>query len=218
MMPYFDFIQMTETKNKNEEGKLEIIINAAQKRFAHYGLCKTTMNEIATDVGMAKASLYYYFPDKETLFESVIKKEQQVFFDEMNKFLNSNMEATLQLKKYVKLRSQHFRHLLNLSNLRSDFFQNGKAVFAKAFENFKCMELEMVADIIQYGITTKEFKRINKQEYAEFLVDLLLGIRMVMLKYKDINEFIEEDYENLEKRCCKVAGMFLKEIQSEPIK
>lgn len=209
---------MTESKHKTEEGKLEIIISAAQKRFAHYGLCKTTMNEIATDVGMGKASLYYYFPDKETLFESVIKKEQQVFFDEMNKFLNSDMEATLQLKKYVKLRSQHFRHLLNLSNLRSDFFQNGKPIFAKAFENFKCMEKEMVADIIQYGIATKEFKRINKQEYAEFLVDLLLGVRMVKLKYKDINEFIEEDYEDLEKKSCKVAGMFLKEIQSEPTK
>jgi TetR/AcrR family transcriptional regulator len=206
---------MTEQKNKTEEGKLEIIINAAQKRFAHYGLCKTTMNEIATDVGMGKASLYYYFPDKETLFESVIKKEQQVFFDEMNKFLNSDMEATLQLKKYVKLRSQHFRHLLNLSNLRSDFFLNGKPVFAKAFENFKSMELEMVANIIQYGISTKEFKRINKQEYSELLVDLLLGVRMVKLKYKEINDFLEQDYEDLEKRSCKVAGMFLKEIQSE---
>jgi TetR/AcrR family transcriptional regulator len=209
---------MTETKNKPEDGKLEIIINAAQKRFAHYGLCKTTMNEIATDVGMGKASLYYYFPDKETLFESVIKKEQQVFFDEMNKFLNSDMEAMLQLKKYVKLRSQHFRHLLNLSKLRSEFFHNGKPVYTKAFESFNNMELEMVANIIQHGIATKEFKRINKHEYAEFLVHLLLGVRMVKLKYKDINEFIEADYEDLDKKSCKVAGMFLKEIQSDPIK
>ncbi|WP_018342978.1 TetR/AcrR family transcriptional regulator [Cytophaga aurantiaca] len=206
---------MSEPKNKTEEGKLEIIINAAQKRFAHYGLCKTTMNEIAADVGMGKASLYYYFPDKETLFASVIKKEQQVFFDEMNKFLNSDMEATLQLKKYVKLRSQHFRHLLNLSKLRSDFFNNVKTVYTKAFENFNNMEQEMVANIIQHGIATKEFKRINKHEYAEFLVHLLLGVRMVKLKYKDINEFGEADYEELDKKMCKVAGMFLKEIQAE---
>lgn len=209
---------MSDLKNKNEEGKLECIINAAQKRFAHYGLCKTTMNEIASDVGMGKASLYYYFPDKETLFESVITKEQQVFFDEMNKITHTNMEATLQLKKYVKLRSQHFRHLLNLSNLRSDFFQNGKTVFAKAFDTFNKMEIEMVAAILQHGSTTKEFKKINKQEYAEFLVQLLLGVRLVKLKYKDINDFIESDYEELEKKCCKVAGMFLKEIQSENIK
>ena len=202
-----------DVKNKCEEGKLESIINAAQKRLAHYGLYKTTMTEIATDVGMGKASLYYYFPDKETLFESVIKKEQQVFFDEMNKFIHSEMEATMQLKKYVKLRSQHFRHLLNLSNLRSEFFQNGKPVFAKAFDTFNKNEVEMVAKIIQHGIATKEFKRIHKNEYAEFLVELLLGVRMVKLKYTDINAFVESDYEELEKKCCKVAGMFLKEIQ-----
>jgi TetR/AcrR family transcriptional regulator len=207
---------MSDLKNKNEEGKLECIINAAQKRFAHYGLCKTTMNEIASDVGMGKASLYYYFPDKETLFESVITKEQQVFFDEMNKFIHTNMEATA-LKKYVKLRSQHFRHLLNLSNLRSDFFQNGKPVFAKAFDTFNKMEIEMVTTILHHGLTTKEFKKINKQEYAEFLVQLLLGVRLVKLKYKDVNDFTESDYEELEKKCCKVAGMFLKEIQSESI-
>jgi len=206
---------MTEIKNKNEDGKLEIIINAAQKRFAHYGLCKTTMNEIAADVGMGKASLYYYFPDKETLFESVIKKEQDVFFDEMNSIIDSDTDAITQLKKYVKLRSIHFRKLLNLSKLRSDFFHNSKPVFNKAFESFNKRELEMVSSIIQHGINTKEFKRINKQENAEFLVHLLLGVRMVMLKYKDINEFEEADYDDLGKKSCKVAGMFIKEIQAE---
>ncbi|ABG58219.1 TetR/AcrR family transcriptional regulator [Cytophaga hutchinsonii] len=206
---------MTDNKIKNEDGKLELIINAAQKRFAHYGLCKTTMNEIASDVGMGKASLYYYFPDKETLFEAVIKKEQNVFFDEMDKILNSGIDATALLKKYVKLRSLHFRHLLNLSKLRSDFFHNTKPVFAKAFESFKQKEVEIVAGIIQYGITTKEFKRGNKHENAEFLVHLLLGVRMVKLKYKEINDFDESDYEDLDKNMCKVAGMFLKEIQTE---
>lgn len=206
---------MTDNKIKNEDGKLEIIINAAQKRFAHYGLCKTTMHEIATDVGMGKASLYYYFPDKETLFEAVIKKEQCVFFDEMDKVINSGIDATTLLKKYVKLRSSHFRHLLNLSKLRSDFFYNTKPVFTKAFESFKQKEIDIVMGILQLGITTKEFKRINKQESAEFLVQLLLGVRLVKLKYKDINDFDESDYEDLDKKMCKVAGMFLKDIQTE---
>ena len=203
---------MTDNKNKNEDGKLEIIVNAAQKRFAHFGLCKTTMNEIASDVGMGKASLYYYFPDKETLFEAVITKEQNVFFDEMDKVIHSGTDATTQLKKYVKLRSLFFRQLLNLSKLRSDFFHNSKPVYNKAFERFNKVELEMVSTIIQAGIASKEFKRINKTEYAEFLVHLLLGVRLVKLKYKDINEFDHSDYEDLDKKSCKVAGMFLKEI------
>ena len=47
---------------KEEEGKLEAILNAAQRMFGQYGLTKTTMTDIAKEVGMGKASLYYYFP------------------------------------------------------------------------------------------------------------------------------------------------------------
>jgi TetR/AcrR family transcriptional regulator len=202
-------------KIKTEDTKLEAIVCAAQKRFAHYGLCKTTMNEIATDVGMGKASLYYYFPDKETLFEAVIIKEQNVFFDEMNKVLQSGMEASAQLKKFVKLRSLYFKQCLNLSKLRSDVFNNSRPIYSKAFENFKKEELEIVKNILQHGIINKEFKRINKQEYSEFLVNMLLGLRLVKVKYKDVNDWDMEDYEDLDKQACKVAGMFLKEIQAE---
>ena len=58
-----------------EDSKVDIIIEAARKRFAHYGLSKTTMTEIGTDIGMSKAALYYYFADKERLFIAVIKKD-----------------------------------------------------------------------------------------------------------------------------------------------
>jgi len=57
--------------------KEELILQAAQHRFAAYGLSKVTMDEIAEDVGMAKASLYYCFPTKETIFRSVVQHEQE---------------------------------------------------------------------------------------------------------------------------------------------
>ena len=52
--------------------KEKTIVEAARNRFAHYGFSKVTMEEIATDVGMGKASLYYYFPKKEDLFKKLV--------------------------------------------------------------------------------------------------------------------------------------------------
>ena len=46
--------------------KQAVILDAARKRFAYYGFSKVTMDEIAADIGMGKASLYYYFPTKES--------------------------------------------------------------------------------------------------------------------------------------------------------
>ena len=66
--------------NGENEDKRNNILEIAQKRFGMYGLAKTTMQEIANDLGMSKGSLYYYFPDKERLYAAVLEKEQNVFF------------------------------------------------------------------------------------------------------------------------------------------
>src|ERR1700712_5501525 len=54
--------------------KREKILDAAHNRFLHYGYSKTTMNEIAGDISMSKALLYYYFPDKSELYTAVMRK------------------------------------------------------------------------------------------------------------------------------------------------
>ncbi|MDB5271953.1 MAG: ycdC [Chitinophagaceae bacterium] len=203
-------------KTKQDEPKVDAIIGAAQKRFAHYGLSKTTMTEIASDIGMGKASLYYYFPDKETLFEAVIIKEQTIFLEEMHTMLASGIEASTQLKKYVKMRSLLFTKYANLANLRSDSTDNSKPICARAMEGFRNKEIELVMTMLQNGITAKEFKRINKQEYSELLVNLLLGLRLVKMKYKEAStKFDVTDYEDLAKEGLKVVNMLVREIQTE---
>lgn len=203
-------------KTKQDDSKVDAIICAAQKRFAHYGLSKTTMSEIASDIGMGKASLYYYFPDKETLFEAVILKEQDTFLKDMHQMLESKIEASAQLKKYVKLRSLLFTKYANLANLRSDSTDNAKPICTRCLGGFRDTEIEFVMTMLQNGITSKEFKRINKQEYAEVLVNLLLGLRLVKMKYKDVSsKFDSEDYEDLIKQGLKVVSMLVREIQAE---
>ncbi len=46
---------------------MEQILDAAEQRFAHYGYGKTTMAEIARDVGMSVGNLYRFFKNKEAI-------------------------------------------------------------------------------------------------------------------------------------------------------
>lgn len=57
-----------------QEIKKNQILDAAYQRFSYYGYAKTTMNDIARDLAMSKALLYYYFPDKSQLYAGVIRK------------------------------------------------------------------------------------------------------------------------------------------------
>ena len=54
------------------ENRKDQIVETALKRFSHFGFHKTTMNEIADDLRITKANLYYYYPDKSSLILDVL--------------------------------------------------------------------------------------------------------------------------------------------------
>ena len=52
---------------KGETMKDEQIINAAKSLFTKYGLKKVSMDEIASEAGVTKKTVYTYVPSKEEL-------------------------------------------------------------------------------------------------------------------------------------------------------
>lgn len=52
------------------------ILQKARDYFFKYGFGKVTMNEIATELGMSKKTLYTYFPSKEELLVELLRQMQ----------------------------------------------------------------------------------------------------------------------------------------------
>src|SRR5579862_727076 len=50
------------------------ILDAAEELFARYGFAATTTKDIATKADVNSALLYYYFADKEKLYEAVLER------------------------------------------------------------------------------------------------------------------------------------------------
>ena len=57
---------------KSTAGKREAILEAAQGLFLTHGLRGTAMEAIARDAGIAKPTLYAYFPDKGAIFAALL--------------------------------------------------------------------------------------------------------------------------------------------------
>lgn len=65
------------------ETRKEQIIQAAIKRFGHFGYQKTTLSELADDLHITKANLYYYYADKLAIFKDVLRAiVEEVFMNE----------------------------------------------------------------------------------------------------------------------------------------
>src|SRR5664279_1343497 len=97
-------VQITHTGHNLE--MLETILVTAQKRFGQFGLSKTTMQEIADDIGISKGSIYYYFPDKQQLYMAVIDREYEQFLAMVRVQLESLIDPAQMLLQYSSLRLQ----------------------------------------------------------------------------------------------------------------
>jgi len=196
-----------------EEGsKIDNILNAAQKRFGQYGLCKTTMTEISTDIGLSKAALYYYYPDKESLFEAVVEKEQNEFVEEIKKILKPTSKVNALFTMYLKKRRVYFDSFMNLSKLRYDSLMSPKPLLAKLSENLTNKERELVRAIIDIGISNKEFKKVNSQDYADFLILLLQGLRFIALKKQSGLIMSDEERDKLNENIKRTTNLFIRDI------
>lgn len=200
-------------KNMEEElSQVGNILNAAQKRFGQYGLCKTTMSEIATDIGLSKAALYYYYPDKESLFEAVIAKEQKEFIEEVAAMVKPGVKLGPLLIGYVKRRQDYYERFMNLSKLTYESISSSKPLLMRLSEELTKKEFALVGMILENGIANKEFRKINVHDYSTFLVSMLQGLRVYSLKMQAGHIKTEEEQATLDHNLKMAIQMFIKDI------
>src|SRR5690606_35027667 len=111
-----------------QDGKKEKIIEVALKRFSHFGIEKTTMNDIADDLNISKASLYYYFPDKNSLFLEVAVSIMSEQLDKQQKSLENAESVPEGLMNMIDARlafAEQF-HMMKIQDLQIDYFYKDK--------------------------------------------------------------------------------------------
>ena len=93
------------TEDKNMEVQ---ILETAEKLFLEQGFAKTTMSQIANEVGCNKALVHYYYRSKDKLFDRIFEEKAKFL---LNNLLNSHAEGeTFADKLAMKIRG-HFDFL-----------------------------------------------------------------------------------------------------------
>ncbi|MFN8578019.1 MAG: TetR/AcrR family transcriptional regulator [Candidatus Sericytochromatia bacterium] len=81
--------------------KKEIIIASAIKRFRHYGVSKTTMQEIANDCNIAVGTLYLYFKNKGDIVIACANEYAKLHKKQAQEIINSNINSKEKIKLYL---------------------------------------------------------------------------------------------------------------------
>ena len=204
------FSLKVKTEEKQKEDKVEIITTAAQKRFGIYGVEKTSMQEIANDLRISKASLYYYFPDKESLYKSVLAREHKEFLRILHEEISNIPDPVESLKKYSLARIYYFRKLMNLSRLRLASYDQVKPVIADLLKTFREEEKKTVMQILEKGNNASLFKIDDAYKTATLFLDILRGQSNLLLSGKDLLVIDEAEFIVLYNKVKDIVDIFIK--------
>jgi len=197
--------------NEIQDLKKEKILEAAHQRFLHYGYSKTTMNEIAGDLCMSKALLYYYFPDKSQLYTDVMRRVADEYLD----ILGSKMNTFYGLKEAFEfqINSQHEFMMKNYNFF--DFFrlneQNLPDVIWEIVGQVHQTEKEMLVNAIKAEVAKGNIKPVNNpDEIVELLLDALHGVRMHSVTNKKTMFPDREHMDEIRKKRLLMSDIFIK--------
>ena len=142
----------------NENNTKEKIHKASEKRMLRFGYRKVTMDEIASDLGMSKNTIYRYFQSKEQIAEYVF----ECLTFRINKGLldieQHEKDPLKAISKNIlfiqKELSPWFEHFLGDIKIELPYLWE-KCI---SYRNEKIFEIE---GLIKEGIRKKEFRSVN---------------------------------------------------------
>jgi len=78
------------------------IVKAARECFAHYGYAKTTVADLAREIGFSKAYIYRFFESKQAIGEAICGDCVDALFDQVREAVDQGQDATDKLRRFAR--------------------------------------------------------------------------------------------------------------------
>ncbi len=78
------------------------IVEAAHEYFAHYGYAKTTVSDLAREIGFSKAYIYRFFESKQAIGEAIVGECLDEILAKTREAVESGRDANDKLRKFAK--------------------------------------------------------------------------------------------------------------------
>ena len=148
------------TKTRDAERSRAVILNAALEEFALFGLGGARIDRIAVRSNLNKRLIYYYFTDKDQLFQAVLESAYEQIRESEKKLNLQALPPSAAIRTLVEftwnyyLAHPEFLTLLNSANLH-------KARHIQDSPNARALNsplIELLGQILEKGRLAGEFR------------------------------------------------------------
>lgn len=186
----------------------EEILLGARDLFERFGFKKTTMEDIARQIGKSKSALYYYYKTKEEIFEAFILNEIETAHNLVAEAVKKEESAAGKFRTVFTSLLEGVKQKANKFSFKSDLYDN-HFLFESIVRKRDSYIEELIKDILILGISQREVKMMNNAEMS-----LWAGMVNITLKATANKIFLEDDFNLSHSQLVFIADTFFNGVRS----
>ncbi|MBA4366622.1 MAG: hypothetical protein C0403_03170 [Desulfobacterium sp.] len=170
--------QKFKSLKNDKETKLQDILQVALKMFARYGYKKTTIEDIAQEMGMTKSNIYFYVANKKDLYEKTVGNELIQWRDTIGREVEQVEDI---VEKFRIMVSRAFEYLFSHKDLHT-IVVNDPGIFTLSRDQDRFLEInlgamQVIRMVLQQGVSQGRFYPVD----IDVTTDLLFSIYIMFL-------------------------------------
>lgn len=165
------------TRGRPEESRASIL-KAAVAEFAEFGIAGARTDAIARAAHVNKALLYYYFQDKDSLYEAVLDQVFSGLRARVMPVLESKLPPRQKMLEYLGsyfdyiAANPQFPRVVQGEWMRSG--AKGSAPMQRIAREYFRPIFEKLADVLREGTRAGEFRPVNPMDFVPSVVGIIV--------------------------------------------
>jgi AcrR family transcriptional regulator len=165
-------------KTKREvltEFRMAELVAAARKVFSEQGFHNATMEEIAQLAGVAKGTIYLYYPSKRAAYWAALEQGILAMLEATRRSMEAAETVEAKIRTFVECKIGYFEQNRDFFKIYySEFGQSltHPAWLRKQFRELYIQQAEILKGVLEEGIRNKEIRPVPAEAAAFAICDL----------------------------------------------
>ncbi len=173
------------------------ILEAARKVFAQKGFSEASVEDIAQEAGLAKGTLYLYYPSKHAIYWAALQNGLVDLSHRLKLRVEAETTIAAKIRTFIETKLLYFEENRDFFKIYYAEFGNAithPAFFNKDFKEFYLGQLGILKTALEEGIQQKSIRALRIDVAASAIFDITRGVitqRLLGWSKSNLQEDIE---------------------------
>lgn len=175
------------------------ILQAAMQLYQKHGVKKVTMDDVSKAIGKSRTSIYYYYKNRDEIFDAVMDALISEVIGEISQAVNNASSVKDKINAFclTKVKTSIDRRSLFKaieSGMDTEEISRYSQVMTELHKRLMQQETSLLKKVLSDGSRNSTIRELKPKESGMFIFIILSGIRGIKREMSYDNDFSKLDY------------------------